>query len=86
MKRLGEITAQALCANLHSAKTLVYRQSSAKRNPASNPVCGSAPTAEEGHALLNTERHSKEISMYYGGGLLGTIVIIAVIVWFVRRV
>jgi hypothetical protein len=40
----------------------------------------------KGHVLIDTLRHSKEISMYYGGGLLGTIVIIAVIVWFVRRV
>jgi hypothetical protein len=40
----------------------------------------------KGHVLIDTLRYSKEISMYYGGGLLGTIVIIAVIVWFVRRV
>jgi hypothetical protein len=39
----------------------------------------------KGHVLI-TQRYSKEIYMYYGGGLLGTIVIIAVIVWFVRRV
>jgi len=32
------------------------------------------------------ERHSTETPMYIGGGILGTILMILLIVWLVRRV
>jgi O-antigen ligase len=35
---------------------------------------------------MRVERHSKEISMYIGGGILGTILVVLLIVWLVRRV
>jgi hypothetical protein len=49
-------------------------------------VCGSAPTVGTRHASIRMQGHSKETSMYIGGGILGTILIIALIVWVVRRV
>jgi hypothetical protein len=36
-------------------------------------------------ALQWRSRQIKEIQMYYGGGLLGTILIVALIVFLVRR-
>jgi hypothetical protein len=35
---------------------------------------------------MAVEHHSREISMYIGGGVLGTILVVLLIVWLVRRV
>jgi hypothetical protein len=43
------------------------------------------PDSPDG-ACLNDRRTSiKELLMYFGGGILGTILVIALIVWIVRR-
>jgi hypothetical protein len=36
-------------------------------------------------ALIERSRQLKEIHMYYGGGILGTILVVALIVFLVRR-
>ena len=48
-------------------------------------MCGSAPTVDTGHVSIGIEQLYKEISMYIGGGILGTILIIALIFWLVPQ-
>jgi len=48
-------------------------------------MCGSAPTTLLDPAF-NTAYKSTENRMYIGGGILGTILILLLIVYFVRRV
>jgi nitrate reductase gamma subunit len=47
-------------------------------------VCGNALTVDVAHASLS--RHFfKEIYMYIGGGILGTILVVALIIFVLRR-
>jgi len=53
-------------------------------NVASGGVCGSAPTGNPPHALLSLRTLLTESHMYLGG-LLGTILVIALVVFVLRR-
>jgi hypothetical protein len=46
--------------------------------------CASAPTANV-RACSNDPSY-KEKAMYWGGGLLGTILVVVLIIWLVRRI
>ena len=46
--------------------------------------CASAPTPDA-RSCFNVQSH-KEMAMYWGGGLLGTILVVVFIVWLVRRI
>ena len=50
----------------------------------SNPVCGRAPTRDALRVPLSAGLN-QEIHMYIGGGLLGLILVIAVIIFVLRR-
>jgi hypothetical protein len=48
-------------------------------------VFGSAQTADLHHGPLSARKLRLEISMYIGGGILGTILVIALIIFLMRR-
>jgi hypothetical protein len=49
------------------------------------PMRASAPTAQSSPCSDEFSRHTLENFMYIGGGILGTILVIALIVFLVRR-
>jgi hypothetical protein len=49
-------------------------------------VYASAPTDLQATVSMARVRWPLEIRMYYGGGILGTILVICLIVWLVRRI
>jgi hypothetical protein len=51
-----------------------------------DPMCAGVQTEPFGLCSNEDSNQRTEKLMYFGGGILGTIIIIALIVYFVRRV
>jgi hypothetical protein len=56
------------------------------RDVRSGPTCGTEPTRRCSSRLNASLDGPKEIHMYVGGGILGTILLIVLIVYLLRRV
>ena len=64
------------------AADLIGRRHGLRRTP----MFGTVPTAS--HECVSIEALTKrmEIHMYIGGGIIGTILVICIVVWLLRRV